>query len=129
MLGDWYILAKSSGAKSAMSFVRRIPQLASNITIRSDNLDGVDPFDKPWAAATYVSLAFAIYARLIARGHGPNVPATYLSSVKKAWSAFARLQPLETSIDLVLADALVAHHDFSTRGYSPFETHNESSDS
>jgi hypothetical protein len=129
VLGDWYILAKSSGNDSAMSFVRRIPQLASNITIRSDNLDGVDPFDKPWAAATYVSLAFAIYARLIARGHGPKTATPYLNSVKRTWSEFARLQPLETSIDLVLADALVAHYDFSSRGYSPFAIHNESSDS
>lgn len=119
IVNEWYRLAMQEDF-GAITYVRRHTTLNPNVETRFESLGNVDPVAKPWASVTYVSLAFAIYARLLASGATTPAPKQYIRSVRRAWSAFARLQPLETTIDIVIADALVAHYDYAKRGFAPF---------
>ncbi|WP_143965792.1 hypothetical protein [Gordonia zhaorongruii] len=100
--------------------IRKYHALRDEFNIRSEYLDGVDPVEDGWACATFISLGLALYARLVARRLLEPEGRSDAARLRKTWSRFARLQPLEAMIDVVIADGLAAHHFFAGRGQFPY---------
>jgi len=94
---------------SPMRELKKSPTLWRHVESRSDPLDGLDTQEYAWANATFVSLTLALFARLVAMG---QVRYFKQKALLEAWSEFARREPVQTMVDLLLAEALVRHHRF-----------------
>ncbi|KAA0919251.1 hypothetical protein [Dietzia sp. ANT_WB102] len=102
-----------------MSQLRRFKNLWHYVEVRSDPLDGLDPHKFAWASATYVSLALALFARLVAIG---KISYRRHPELLQAWAEFARKEPMQTMIDLIIAEALVRHDRYPSIMTSPWRT-------
>lgn len=93
----------------AMATIRRAcPVAAEAITVRNDVLNGVDTRRHPWALVTLQSLTLAVLARLEAHG---RISGQYLNSgMLNSWTRLAALCPRLVATDLLIAEALIAHH-------------------
>lgn len=118
----------AEGGRAPFRAIRRYGRLRDLVNIRSEHLDGVDPAKDGWANATYISLCLAFYGRLVARDMLSPRLGEKGRKLRRTWSEFARLQPIETMIDIVLADALSAHESFSRRAKNPFLDYDPTTD-
>ncbi|MBD8506131.1 hypothetical protein HT102_06510 [Hoyosella sp. G463] len=92
-------------------FIRAIrkagKQFYDQISIRSDALGTADTQSHPWLMLPMVSLIMALLARLEA--HGALKPGMFDEQITRAWADLARICPQLVRIDLVFAEALIAH--------------------
>lgn len=91
---------------SPMRELKKFPTLWRYVELRSDPLDGLNGQKYAWANTTFVSLTLTLFARLVAMG---EIRYHLQQPLLEAWSEFARQEPVQTMVDLLLAEALVRH--------------------
>ena len=105
--------------------LKRHQQFYGHIVSRSDQLAGLEPRAFAWANAPWLSAALAYYARMRATGFwNGSIP----MALCQAWSVFARTQPRETLIDVVIADAMTHFHALGAQGHFPYRRYDDIDD-
>lgn len=92
---------------SPLRELKKFPALWRYVELRSDPLDGLNDQKYAWANTTFASLTLALFARLVAIG---QIRYHLQQPLLEAWSEFARQEPVQSMVDLLLAEALVRHH-------------------